>query len=270
MSAGDIYAAVGVDDVVSGEAVALDLPAANVAIRVVSGVIDLACQGVLLFLILIVGLISTSASDEALLGTAVVVGMFTVLVLLPATIETLSRGRSLGKLVCGLRTVRDDAGPITFRHAFVRALVGVVELWALTGVPALVCAMLSEKGKRLGDYVAGTYVLRDRVPFTPPQPVPMPPRLAAWATQADLAALPGGLALAVRQFLDRAPTLTPASRLHLGLDLASRVAPHIAPTPPPGTHPEEFLAAVLAERHRRDSIRLQGQAELRRRFGVVG
>ena len=32
-----------------------------------------------------------------------------VLVVLPTTLETLTRGRSLGKLALGLRTVRDDA-----------------------------------------------------------------------------------------------------------------------------------------------------------------
>ena len=43
----------------------------------------------------------------------------------------------------GLRTVRDDAGPISFRHAFTRALVGVVEIWLLFAIPALVCALVS-------------------------------------------------------------------------------------------------------------------------------
>ena len=47
----------------------------------------------------------------------------------PTALETLTRGQSIGKLAFGLRTVRDDAGPITFQHAFVRALIGVVEIY---------------------------------------------------------------------------------------------------------------------------------------------
>ena len=60
-----------------------------------------------------------------------------VLVVVPTAVETLTHGRSLGKLALGLRTVRDDAGPISFRHSLIRALVGVVEIWMLSGVPAL-------------------------------------------------------------------------------------------------------------------------------------
>ena len=51
-------------------------------------------------------------------------------------LETLTRGRSLGKLALGLRTVRDDAGPITFHHALVRALIGFVEIYVFSGIPA--------------------------------------------------------------------------------------------------------------------------------------
>ena len=32
-----------------------------------------------------------------------------------------------------------------------------------TGVPAFFSALLSSRGKRLGDYAAGRYVVRDRV-----------------------------------------------------------------------------------------------------------
>ena len=101
----------------------------------------------------------------------------------------------------GLRTVRDDAGPISFHHSFVRQLVGVVEMWVFTGVPALISALVSSKGKRLGDYLAGTYVVRDRVPLRLPAPAQMPPQLAHWAATADIAPLPDALAVAVRQLV---------------------------------------------------------------------
>ena len=73
---------------------------------------------------------------------------------------------------------------------------------------------MSSRGKRLGDYAAGTYVVRDRVRLRLAPPTLMPPPLAAWARPADMAALPTGLALAVRQFLGRLPTLDPQSRRH--------------------------------------------------------
>ena len=36
--------------------------------------------------------------------------LITVFLVIPTTVETLTRGKSLGKLAMGLRTVRDDAG----------------------------------------------------------------------------------------------------------------------------------------------------------------
>jgi hypothetical protein len=94
----------------------------------------------------------------------------------------------------------------------------------------------------------------------------MPWPLAGWAAAADIAPLPDGLALAVRQFLDRAPTLNPASRAALGSQLVGQVMAHVAPAPPPGHHPETVLAAVTAERRRRDEDRLARDEALRARL----
>ena len=62
------------------------------------------------------------------------------------------------------RVVSDDGGPERFRQALVRALAAVVEIWAFTGAPALICSLLSARGKRLGDVFAGTFVLQERLP----------------------------------------------------------------------------------------------------------
>ena len=167
------------DQLVTGEAVALDLPPASLGLRLASGLIDMTIQFLLLFGgILLSGLV---AASDALFGVAMIVTFVLVLVIGPAVLETLTLGRTVGKFALGIRTVRDDAGPISFHHAFVRHLVSVVEVWALSGVPALISAMVSSKGKRLGDYVAGTYVVRDRFTLRLPWPAQMPPRLAVWA-----------------------------------------------------------------------------------------
>ncbi|MHB1473533.1 MAG: RDD family protein [Dermatophilaceae bacterium] len=257
---------VGVDDLVTGEAVALELPAAGIAIRALSGFLDLLVAGVALWVGLFVATATTLNADDAIIGVTMTVLLALVSVVLPTTLETLTRGRSVGKLATGLRTVRDDAGPIGFRHALTRALVGFVEIWALFGVPALVSAIVSNKGKRLGDYAAGTYVVRERVHMTLPPPPMMPLQLAAWAAGADIARLPDGLAMAVRQFLMRAPRLSPQSRAALGVQLRDEVVTYVAPQPPVGTHPEVVLAAVIADRRRRDAIRLERDAALRRRL----
>ena len=141
-----------------------------------------------------------------------VCSLIVVFLVYPTTVETLTRGKSPGKLALGLRVVRDDGGTVTAQQSFVRALIGIAEIYVLIGGPAFFSCLVSSRGKRIGDYAAGTYVVRDRVRLSLPPPPPMPPALAAWAAPADLRTPPVGLALATRQYLARLPTLDPASR----------------------------------------------------------
>ncbi len=68
-------------------------------------------------------------------------------------------------MACGLRVVRDDGGPIRFRHALVRGAMGVVEILMTFGVVAcVVVAGLRARGGGIGDVFAGTLVVRERVP----------------------------------------------------------------------------------------------------------
>ena len=96
-------------------------------------------------------------------GLAIVV-LVLIIVGYPVAFETLTRGRSLGKLALGLRVVRDDGGAARFRQALIRGLFEVVEIWILLGVPAIICSLLNSRGKRIGDLAAGTVVVRERTP----------------------------------------------------------------------------------------------------------
>lgn len=254
------------DDTVSGEAVAFDLPAAGIGPRMLAGLLDVVLTIALLIGTLFVTVLATIQTDAALLHVAVIGSIVVALLVVPTTVETLTRGRSPGKWALGLRVVRDDAGPITAQHAFVRALIAIVETYGLTGAGAFFSILLSPHGKRLGDHAAGTYVVHERVRLVLPPPVEMPPALAPWARSADISALPTHLALGVRQFLGRAQQLTPASREELGRRLAAQVSPHVAPPPPAGTHPELFLAAIMAARRERDSQRFERERSLRQRL----
>jgi uncharacterized RDD family membrane protein YckC len=243
------------DEILIGEGVALDVRPASFATRTLAIALDLVV--LLVGIVLVSGLLSTltAYADEAV-QNAVLVALFALATVgVPTAVETLSRGRSLGKVALGLRIVRDDGGPVRFRHALIRALVGVFELWLTIGSVALITSLVNAKGKRLGDLVAGTYAIRIRGGQQALVPIVMPPELAVWARHADIRRLPDGLALSARQFLGRTSGLHLSSRMRLGVDLAARVETYVAPGPPPGTHPERFLAAVLAERRDREYAR---------------
>lgn len=260
------FATLTTDDLVTGEAVALDLPPAGVGSRIASGLIDVVATILLLIAAIVVASTASFGADDALLAVAAIGTTIVIFIVLPTTLETLTRGKSLGKMALGLRTVRDDAGPISFQHAFVRALIGFVEIYAFSGAPAFMSALISSRGKRLGDFAAGTYVVRERVSLRLATPAVMPPHLAAWAAGADMASLPTGLMLAVRQFLGRQATIDPRSRVTIGTRLAEDVSTYVAPKPPAGTTPDDFLAAVIASRRQRDLARLEREAALRDRL----
>jgi uncharacterized RDD family membrane protein YckC len=260
------FATLTSDDLVTGEAVALDLPPASLGVRLASGLIDVLVTAALLIAVVFTFMLAALQADGAIAHVAFIGTLVVVFIVVPTATETVTRGKTLGKAAFGLRAVRDDAGPISFQHAFVRALVGFVEIYALGGGPAFFSALLSSRGKRLGDHAAGTYVVRERIKLRLEQPPLMPPQLAGWARAADVTALPTGLALAVRQFLARLPGLDPATRANVGATLVQQVSPYVAPPPPPGTPPEAFLAAVVATRRERDQARLGRERAFRERL----
>jgi len=246
------------EQVVTGDAVVLDVQIAQLPVRALSALIDIAVilagylAGIALWSV------TLSQFDPALSGAILVI--FTVLTVVgyPLVFETATRGRTLGKIALGLRVVSDDGGPEHFRQALFRALASVVEIWMLLGAPAVICSLLSPRGKRLGDVFAGTVVISERGPKLPPPPA-MPPQLAWWASSLQLSGLHPEQAELARQFLARAPQLEPHLRDQMAHRIASDVVSRISPPPPAGVPPQYVLAAVLAERHRRELQRLQPQ-----------
>ncbi|WP_446665275.1 RDD family protein [Flexivirga sp. B27] len=254
------------DLMITGEAVLIDVPSAPLPTRMVASLIDWAVYILVLIGLVFVVSVSTSGSSDATFSTLMLLSVIACFLALPVTVETLTRGRSLGKLIMKLRVVRDDGGPIVFRHAFVRGLVGVIELPLLSAVPAVIASASNARGKRLGDLAAGTYVVREQTGLKLSPPPPAPPYLAAWVRSADLAPLPDGLALAIRQFLIRRSTLTPAARNALTDNLMRQVMPLVSPPPPAHTHPEDVLSAVLTARSDREAARLRREQEVRARL----
>jgi uncharacterized RDD family membrane protein YckC len=241
---------------VTGDAVVLDVAIAQLPVRAISAFIDVAIMFIGYFVGLILAATVLTRFDDALAGAVVVI--FTVLTIVgyPLVLEVATRGRTLGKMAMGLRVVSDDGGPERFRQALFRALASVIEIWLFVGGPAVICSLLSSKGKRIGDVFAGTMVISERTPRPRPLP-PMPPALAWWAASLQMSGLRPEQADRARQFLSRASQLDARIRDELGYRICSEIVAQVSPPPPPGTPPPLILAAVLAERHRRELQRLQ-------------
>lgn len=114
-------------EVITGEAVVIDVPFARFPSRTLALLIDIAIQLVLLFGLGGVALAAGAGGglDAAAVAAISLAVSVAIIVGYPTLFETLSRGRSLGKLALGLRVVSDDGGPERFRQALMLSLIHI-------------------------------------------------------------------------------------------------------------------------------------------------
>lgn len=238
--------------VVTPEAVRLEFESANLGSRIIALLLDGMIQFVAVVVIVLAGValadgIGVNLPDWVA-GTLVALAFFAILWGYPTAFETLMRGRTPGKAANGLRVVTTEGAPIRFRHAAIRAALGLVDFYLTAGGAAVLTVLLSKRQQRLGDLVAGTLVLRERTETGSVAPIrfAVPPGWEGYAGTVD----PGGLDAddyaGIRSFLTRAATLDPQARTSLGTTLAQRLAAKLAHVPPPGVSPELFLVVAAA------------------------
>ena len=249
------------DELVVGEAVALDVQPAGIALRLAAALLDGVCLVALLGMLLLgLARVWPDGTDPAWVMPVVIVSAVTVLVLVPAGVETVTRGKSVGRYAAGTRVVRVDGGAIGFRHAFTRALVGLLELWSTLGSVAFVVALFGSRPRRLGDLLAGTFVQHERGARRRDVQVLLPVELVPWAAVADVSALPQRLEDRLGAFFRSVADLRPEARETTARTLAAAVAEYASPVP--DVHPEVFLAGVVAVRRERDVRALRARAAL--------
>ncbi|QOQ38329.1 RDD family protein [Trueperella pecoris] len=250
---------VGPDNIITGEGVELELPSATVLSRIVSGVIDygLLILTYVIFLFNIAPVINNVLRLNAAQGRSLLI--FTTAIffwVLPALITGIFHGRTLGKLATRTRVVQLDGGTITMNQAFIRSTVGIFEVFVTLGVVATVVAFVSQRGRRLGDMLGGTYVTRWPSRPTWEPKVSMPEELAAWASIAQTRPIPGGLSLNIADFLKARKRLTDRARESQSRALAAACERYVSPPPPWGTPPEAFLEAMTLLRYDAETRRL--------------
>lgn len=137
--------------------------------------------------------------------------------------EGLADGRTVGKRALRLRVVHDDGLSITFAASAIRNIFRLVDLQpgVFAGV-GIVSIVLSSRGKRIGDIVAGTIVVRERpiavVRHRESAPAVAPGEPALSGAQFDL----------LHRYVERRLALQPADRARLTRLVANRLRPQLA------------------------------------------
>jgi uncharacterized RDD family membrane protein YckC len=251
----------GEEGTLTGEAVSLDLHPTGFVLRALGALIDVVAS-VLVFsvLIFVVAMVSLSAGvEDAVVSALAIVTLVMCLVGIPIAVETITKGKSLGKLAIGGRIVRLDGGSINLRHAAIRALLGVFEFYLTLGGGAALAGLLTPRTQRLGDLVAGTYCQYERVSGTVLPLFGIPPQLAEWAHIVDVARMPTQLSRRIGQFLAQSRQYDPARRARLAEELAAEARVFVAPVPPVSA--EFFLAGITVVRREREAMALRLERE---------
>ncbi len=266
--------------VVTPENIEIEYELAGIGSRFLANMLDSLFQlAIYLGMWIIVGIVAavvalgTSAVSKGLgaffgeIGlAAALIAAFTILWGYFIWFETRWNGQTPGKRQIGLRVIRDGGYPINIFAAVIRNLirtidgmpiiavglisVGVFEhqpgLAALGGLCILLpvlCLLLSGRYQRIGDFVAGTMVVKQRAPRVPtlealaPPPRVLPEHLAAYAL-ADIGRHVYEMTVpeyrAVRHSLDRRWQLPPQVQQTVAMRLAVPLMQRLGIVPPAG------------------------------------
>lgn len=250
--------------VVTPEAVRLEFDAAGVGSRGVALGIDLLLQSALILLVVVAqGLVMAGGGaglPDWVATTVALLVVFGVLWGYPVAFETLWRGRTPGKAAMGLRVVSREGAPVRFRHAAIRAALGLVDFYVALGGVAVISALVTREHQRLGDLVAGTLVLRERTGARAPTAArfTVPHGAEGYAATID----PSGLTVddyaALRGFLLRADELAPDVRADLAGRIARPLAARLGHRLPDGMSPAVFVACAAARYQQRGGAGVGG------------
>jgi len=215
-------------DVRTGEAVEIRYELAGLGSRFLALTVDMLAQGAITIALLIAfSFAAPGLSRLPLAGKNVTAWLIAFAIALLFLIffgwfivfETWWSGRTPGKRALGLRVVRDGGFPLDAGAAIIRNLVRIAEFalgfYALSAISTLI----SKENKRLGDFAAGTLVVRDRA-----DAVPDLDAYLARAARTDLG-LSAGDRLLVDRFLGRRAALERSARERLAARIAERVRP---------------------------------------------
>jgi uncharacterized RDD family membrane protein YckC len=262
MPAGTVPGVPPAPGIVTPEAVLLELDRAELSSRALARLLDLLVQiAALSVLISVLGVVlGLVGAPDWLLAALMAVAIFVVVFAYDCISESVTRGRTLGKAALGIRVVTVDGAPIRFRHAALRAMLGLVDFLVPPGGATAICASIaSSRSQRLGDVVAGTIVLHERgaggtahaLWFVPP------PWLEPLVARMDSSVLTPAEIRLVRAYLLRGRELTLAARAEIGTALVRRLAGRLGVLPSPGVTDEMFLGCVMASYQRREVVRRQ-------------
>jgi uncharacterized membrane protein SpoIIM required for sporulation/uncharacterized RDD family membrane protein YckC len=225
----------GLEDVVAVETpemVLVSYTIAGVGSRVVAGLIDLLICFIFLLSLTLLGWLlgdktSTSKSNSPGSSTSwalAILGLvqFAILWGYYVLFEALRDGQTPGKKLMHMRVVMDAGYSIPFSASAVRNIVRLLDMQpALFGAIGIVSIAASRSGKRIGDMIAGTMVVKEQ-PLALHAPAKAQSQDTRRAPVVATAVLSDAEFDVLTRFVDRRHAISPSDRSRLSAQLAGR------------------------------------------------
>jgi uncharacterized RDD family membrane protein YckC len=239
------------------EQMSLDLPMAGIGSRFLAMAVDTLIQfGIGLVTAIVVGFLGAAGALSGLFQQSsvwLVAGLVIVIFLLMygyfAVFEIIWNGQTPGKRIAGIRVVKDSGRPLTAAEAIGRNLFRIVdELPGFYAVGVLV-ALLNAKNKRIGDFIAGSIVVRE-ASLSELKPVWQSPDAEAARSTPPL----GGAKLSIEDlslidtFLNRRHSLAPDVRSQMAHQILNRLKPKLLLPDDSNLSAESILESLAYER----------------------
>ncbi len=162
-------------------------------------------------------------------------------------------GQSPGKRLVGLRVIRIDGAPATPGQIVIRNVMRLVDLFPGFYVTGLVTMFLNSQSRRLGDFAAGTLVVREgrKVSLSQVSGSLTPSIALSEQAAAEAAALPmhrldrerRNLA---REFIARRQNMPPRQRAILAMQIAGAISQQLDLPQPANPAAAEYLLELAA------------------------
>lgn len=160
--------------IVTPENVTISYEVAGLGTRVSAQLVDLLLQALVLLVVGIIGALSIEGLNSALPDSkfvhflmdfeAAVFIVFSFLVIAGYFMfyEGLRNGQTPGKRAMGIRVIKDGGSPVDMSASAIRNLIRIIELILGSYAVSVISILVSPSYKRIGDYAAGTIVVKER------------------------------------------------------------------------------------------------------------
>jgi uncharacterized RDD family membrane protein YckC len=209
-------------DVATPERVRVSLPIAGIGYRTLAYLIDagaLFAAWVVLYFTLTVLQKDVLDTFQALSGVAqtlTVLALFAAQWVYWTACEALWGGQTLGKRAMRIRVVRQDGSPVGLYESAVRNLTRAVDFLPLLYGTGVLCMLVTQQHRRLGDLLAGTVLVRE-------ERIDLDKYARAGASHSADALAAADVEL-ILGYLERARTLAPEARQKLAEAMVDRFA----------------------------------------------